>query len=136
LSSPYLEAGYKVTSSGSFCYPQTPPSGTSDFYAGKKALANCNANGINTLTRVDGGTFTFSSIDLAPFANSYGGSARVTFTGTKADLSTVTETVHVSSLFVFTTYRFTGFDNVISVSWQHVAPYHQFSDIVVDWRYR
>ena len=118
-----------------FCSNYDPSRGSSPSWAGSTALFNCRDNGITTLTKTGGGTFILNSIDLAPFdtdSPSYGVGASVTFTGTKSDLSTVQATFTVPLTLQFATYSFTGFDNLESVRWQHVWPYHQFDNITLD----
>lgn len=127
---PYSEAGFTVSANYGFCFAQTPAT-TSDFFAGSTALSNCYANGINTLTKTDGGTFALISIDLAPFAASYGGGAPVTFAGRKADgtMARVTFKAPMSASFATYSFKGLGFTNLTSVTWRHVAPYHQFDNI-------
>jgi hypothetical protein len=140
LFSPYTEDGFRITPSGGgagFCQIQSQ---NTDLFMGSTGLSNCFQNGINTLTRVGGGAFDLFSIDLAPFGRSagYGGGAPVPFVGTKADGSTVqTEftappTPGPFPANGFQTYTFSGFNDVVSVSWTHVAPYHQFDNITID----
>lgn len=137
-SAPYTEVGFTVSTSMFFCVIQSE---NPNLYMGSTGLANCNQNGINTLTKVGGGTFTIVSIDLAPFGrfldpgSPYGGGASVPFVGYKADGSTVSITFTAPPdaapfpAYAFQTYSFTGFDNLVSVSWTHVSPYHQFDNI-------
>ena len=132
LSSPvYAEGGFQIRASTGFCTQQTPSSGPSDFYAGSTGLANCYANGLNTLTKVGGGTFSLNSIDLAPFAFSYGGNALVSFLGT-TNASPLSVSFRTPTKLQFQTFAFTGWDNLTSVSWRHLAPYHQFDNITLD----
>jgi hypothetical protein len=144
-TSDYTESGFTISpSSGTgFCLiAQDNP----NLFMGSTGLSNCNANGINILTKVGGGTFSLSFIDLAPFGrfldpvSPYGGGALVTFVGTKADASTVSVTFTTPPdaapfpAYAFQTYSFSGlgFDNLVSVSWTHVSPYHQFDNITLD----
>ncbi|MFN0101122.1 MAG: Ig-like domain-containing protein [Bryobacteraceae bacterium] len=134
---PYTEAGFTITpkavglpppAEGGFCLIQT---GNTDLFMGSTGLSNCFAGGTNTLTKVGGGTFSLVSIDLAPFGRSsgYGGGAQVTFVGTKAGGTTVSRTFTAPLTFNFATYQFSGFDNLVSVVWTHVSPYHQFDNV-------
>jgi hypothetical protein len=91
-------------------------------------LFNGNDAGITLLTQVGGGAFTLSSIDL----NGFGGIVPVTFTGTRADATTVSQTFTTDALFsTLETFNFTKFTNLASVSWVQVAPYHEFDNINV-----
>jgi hypothetical protein len=55
----------------------------------------------------------------------------VTFVGRRADNSTVSVTFRAPATLAFSRYYFSGlgFDNLTSVTWTHVAPYHQFDNI-------
>ena len=72
----------------------------------------------STTTLSDGGTkFSLNSIDLAPVVAGGSGTFTVTFTGTFADSSTVTETFTVNDGTppALQTFDLSGFDNVVSV---------------------
>ena len=89
---------------------------TSDsLYAGSTALFHRVADGVIRLNQVGGGAFDLASIDLTeimPFSSS-----TVNFTGTKADLSTVTQsfTTVPGNLKTFTFDS--GFTNLTKVEW-------------------
>lgn len=125
-TAPYTEAGFTITPGSSFCLIQM---GNTDLFMGSTGLSSCTANGINTLTKVGGGAFALLSMDLAPFGRSYGGGAPVAFVGHKAGGGTVSVTFNAPQSFNFSTYQFAGFDNLISVTWTHVGPYHQFDNV-------
>ena len=136
-SAPYSEAGFTITpSTGTgFCIIATDNPYLS---MGSMGLSECNDNGVNTLTKNDGGTFTISSIDLAPFGrlvdpiSPYGGGALVPFTGTKADGSTVSVTFTAPLTYNFQTYRFPPtFTGLVALSWRHLSPYHQYDNITL-----
>lgn len=131
----YTEAGFRVSASpGHFCFTQTPPGGTSPYWAGSTGFLNCIQNGITTLTKIGGGTFSLFSIDLAPFSASppYGVGAPVTFVGTPVVGPPRIAAFNAPLTQAFQTYHFPGFDDLLSVSWQHVYPYHQFDNITLD----
>lgn len=102
------------------------------FFSGSTALMNDNDAGLTALTRADGGAFTLSSIDLSTM---YPGLTEdgvdVTFTGVKADLSTVSQTFHVVDGAAATFSFLSGFSNLVSLSWTNDAMYHQFDNISV-----
>src|SRR5688500_17776262 len=59
----YSEDGFAfATSLDIFSSART---GATNSYAGSAALFNGRANGVTTLSRIDGGTFDFDSIDLS-----------------------------------------------------------------------
>ncbi|WP_310430184.1 PEP-CTERM sorting domain-containing protein [Chamaesiphon sp. VAR_48_metabat_135_sub] len=82
------------------------------------------------LTKVGGGTFTLSSIDLTSLNENQ--SVPVTFTGTKFDNSTVTQTFTTDSvLSTLETFNFANFTNLVSVSWVNDS-LHQFDNICIN----
>jgi hypothetical protein len=84
-----------------------------------------------SLTKVGGGAFDLSSIDLAG-NNNDPTPVPVTFTGQKADNSTVSQIFTTSGTLTLNTFNFTNFTNLVSVNWaQDVFPYHQFDNINV-----
>lgn len=105
----------------------------SEAYAGSASLFLGNPGEIAALTKIDGSTFSLNSIDLSPLSVSfYGGNAGVTFTGNVHGGGTLVQSFTTGSTMGFSTYQFTGFDNLDSVTWVQQAPYHQFDNIVVD----
>jgi len=86
------------------------------------------------LTHGGGSAFSVSAIDLA-FSNlAQPGSSGLTFTGTRADASTIDQTFLIDatrSTFLFAP----GFSNLVSLSWSHHADdanSHQFDDLIVE----
>jgi len=78
-----------------------------DFYAG---------NG-DSLTDAGNAPFTLNSIDLAPLIVGGSGTFNVTFIGTFADSSTISQTFTVNDApDALQTFDFTGFTNVVDVS--------------------
>jgi hypothetical protein len=128
----YEEAGFRITANVGFCTAETPAPGVrSDNWAGSTGLSNCFVNGTNTLTKIGGGSFSLFSIDLAAFGLSYGFNAPVTFIG-HALSSTMTATYYTQPPMAFHTALFNNWDDLQSVSWTHVSPYHQFDTITLD----
>jgi hypothetical protein len=106
----------------------TPGFGTfgtlSSSFAGSTFLFNINGGGGTTLTRADGRPFHLFSIDLAetPNFDSDGnpvdlGSFTLTFIGTRANGSTVRATANIAPFPSVTSFKFSGFTNVVSVMW-------------------
>jgi opacity protein-like surface antigen len=102
-------------------------------YAGSASLFLANPGNVATLAKVDGSTFSLNAIDLSALAPSwYGGGASITFTGNVHGGTTLTQSFTVGAALGFDTYKFSGFDNLDSVTWVQEKPYHQFDNIVVD----
>jgi choice-of-anchor C domain-containing protein len=124
----YSAAGFLLTASVPELSGNTPnfntPGSSSSSFSGSTALANGNALGITTLTRIDGGLFNFLSIDLSEMPNFDPtgqpidlGSFSATFFGIRADGSGVQATATVGPFPATTTYLLPGFTNVVSVEW-------------------
>ncbi|AFY94926.1 hypothetical protein Cha6605_3964 [Chamaesiphon minutus PCC 6605] len=86
-------------------------------------------------TIAGGGAFTLSSIDLARLINpndtNASSSTSVTFTGTRADTTIVSQdfVINASGL---TTFNFnSSFTNLVAVGWVQALPFHQFDNINV-----
>ncbi len=143
IFNPYMSQGFTLTSSsGGFVFnspdtgngsPQTP--GTNRFYAGANGL-EAFAPATITLMDTGGDPFSLLSIGLArDFA--FDPAPTVTFIGALDGGGTVSETFTVSLAsppLTFQTFSFTGFTNVVSVSWnQSIASdgLHQFGNIEV-----
>jgi hypothetical protein len=82
IGTTYTEDGFTLTSSALTYLNRLEPA-----YTGSVALFSPNSFGTFRLTRTDGGTFTFSSIDVGKLNSSATG---VEYFGTKADGSLVT----------------------------------------------
>jgi hypothetical protein len=144
LFNPYMSQGFSLTStSGGFVFdsPDTGNGssqtvGNNPFYAGANGLA-AFAPATITLTQDNGNPFSLASIDLARNFD-FDPAPTVTFTGTLSGGGTVTETFTVTEPAgfpqTFTTFDFTGFTNLTSVSWDQPDPaagLHQFTNIVI-----
>ena len=125
----YTEDGFTVSQVGTQGFPLAVFGTQFTFYPGSTALFDRRANGVIRLTQVDGGAFTLSSIDLASFSNT-STSTPVTFTGLKADTTTISQTFTTSAIGL-TNFNFTNFTNLVSVDWTQVSPFHQFDNINV-----
>ncbi|MES2580163.1 MAG: PEP-CTERM sorting domain-containing protein [Pseudomonadota bacterium] len=98
-------------------------------YADSPSLINDAGIGLTTLRKNDNSLFNLHSIDLAGllifFTN-----VQVTFTGTKADHSLITQTF--TGPVALTTYTFTDFNNLSKVEWLQdniSLKLHQFDNI-------
>ncbi len=138
-----------VSSQGFTLTATNPPTGlsagfeahgpSSPFYAGEIGLvafapATSPPDNLIDLTKDDGTSFSLVSIDLARnFA--FDPAPTVSFTGTLAGGGTVMESFTVTvpgGTAAFQTFDFTGFDNVLSVTWgqpQLSDGLHQFAQI-------
>ncbi len=141
--STYTESGFVLSTTGN-----TPGAsgfgsahtGETDYYFGSTSLFNDDTNGgLTTLTKSGGGAFSLTSIDIAALTNTwsfYPGQEYVVFTGTLADGSTVTQRALLLNNTSFQTVLFTGFEDVVSVSWAQgsaiTRAFNQFDNIVVD----
>ncbi len=97
-------------------------------YPGSTALINKSVDGITRLTQVGGGAFDLASIDLTSYTTSWNFTG--VFTGTKADLSTVTQSFTTDHLVSLETFTFnSGFTNLTKVEWG--GPGGQFDNINV-----
>jgi hypothetical protein len=107
------------------------------FYAGSNAIG-ASTEATITLTRPDMQPFTMRSIDVARYFlfNESNDPVTLTFTGQQAGGGTVQQTFTIEApigLPTFDTFTFSGFSNLVSVSWQQeVGPAgvkHQFDNI-------
>ena len=81
------------------------------------------------MTAVGGGSFTLSSIDLSE-AYFTGGSVSVFFTGTRSNSTTVSALFTLDGIFGNETFTFTGWNDLVSVTWFQDPDLHQFDNIV------
>jgi PEP-CTERM motif len=129
IADPYFESGYRIQDGGELYYAQQ----SNVLYAGSAGLHERISGGLLTLTRVDGGTFRLTSIDLSVL-HPQGTSPAVVFVGTLVGGGTVTQTF-TPTLFGFHTFSFSSaFTNLLSVSWHQGSDElnaHQFDNIVV-----
>jgi hypothetical protein len=125
----YSEKGFTLTAIGTSQDPFLTFAPSDPRYASSKTLYNANVLGITQLTRDGGGLFGITSINLAKDARF--GDAPITFVGTFADATTVTQsfTIRLGTLsrFVFAN----TFQGLTKLEWKQESPYHQFDDIVL-----
>ncbi len=99
-------------------------------YTGTPSMLNFTNDGITELTRIGGGSFTLSSIDLDTINS--GEPVTVTFEADKVSGQTVTQSFTTDLAFLsLQTVVFSGFDEVWSVRWTQARPFHSFDNIVV-----
>lgn len=119
----YTEDGYQLNNLGSNPFA-TFVIGESR-YKGSTALFNNTVGGTTLLTKIDAGTFTLNSIDLASLNNQ--GSFDINFVGIKSDSSTVSQKFTGNDDLL--TYTFIGFTDLTQVEWIQDSPFHQFDNI-------
>jgi hypothetical protein len=139
----YTESGFIFTSSecpsGSGCALAFSSGwqNNTEFYAGSAGLFNNNNSATTTLRKGGGGSFSVSSIDLARLKNSNASASDVTFIGTLDVGGTVSQTfgglATSPGTFAFTSFSFTGFTNIVSMSWDQTQANngHQFDNVNV-----
>lgn len=125
----YMEDGFQLTS-GRFGF-ESPQTENPNWFAGSTALYDNTIDGRIQLVATDGGVFDLTSIDLSRASLTIDGGAIVRFTGTKADSSTVSQSFTVGFDLAFDTFSFSGFEDLVSVSWFQERPFHQFDNIVL-----
>jgi hypothetical protein len=79
-----------------------------------------------------GAAFNVSSIGLAHLYRFNYPTFGITFVGTRADASTVTETINVSNMTALTSYSFANMTNIVKMEWRQGSGYpdiHQFDNI-------
>ncbi|MDF5708650.1 MAG: hypothetical protein PUP90_13430 [Nostoc sp. S4] len=126
----YTEDGYTLTNTNINQFPFATFNTGKSRYLGSTALYNNSIDGTTVLTRNDGGIFDLLSIDLGELNEPFE-SSTVTFVGTKADNSVISNSFNLNGVKGFQTFAFTDFTNLVSTSWQQIAPFHQFDNIVV-----
>lgn len=126
--STYSENGFLVTGASLASAQQN----NLGWYFGSASLFNDSRDGLTTLTKIGGGTFGLNSIDLAPVSTGWGSGATVSFLGHLDGGGTVTESFTLNNSFSFQTFSFSSFDNLDSVTWTQLYPYHQFDNLVLD----
>ncbi|NUU01821.1 PEP-CTERM sorting domain-containing protein [Herbaspirillum robiniae] len=139
----YTESGFVLSTTGN-----TPGqsgfgsahTGQTDYYFGSTSLFNDDTNGgVTVLSKQGGGSFSLISMKIAAMTNTwsfYPGQEYVVFTGLLASGGTVSQSVLLLNNTSFQTVDFSGFTDVVSVSWAQgsaaTKAFSQFDDIVVD----
>lgn len=130
----YTEDGYTLTNTNLNTSNFSSPFGTFNTkesrYLGSTALFNDTIGGTTVITKNDGGIFDLISIDLGELNEPFD-SSTVTFIGTKADNSVISNTFNLNGVKGLQTFAFTDFTNLVSTTWKQVSPFHQFDNIVV-----
>jgi hypothetical protein len=102
------------------------------YFAGSTSLSNYWKGGVTQLAKVGGGVFDLLSINLSELTRYSLQRNSVSFTGIKANGSSVSQTFMLDQVFGFQTFAFQGFQDLVSVRWSQTAPYHQFDNVVVN----
>lgn len=132
FAGPYIEQGFQLAFGSSTYYSWCTNQSNSPGPVGNAAIF-AGAGDAVTLTRVGGGTFELTSIDLASV---YGAGGSVTFTGSIFGGGTVTASQPwdaYSSNATLRTDPFSGFNNLTSVTFAQSGggPYYQFDNVVL-----
>ena len=125
----YSEDGYTLTKGGGEPHNFFSIHSGNYRYTGSVSFFNNTIGGVTTLSQDGGGAFDLLSIDLDSLNG--GSPVAVTFEGILAGGGSVmqtfvTDAIHTS----LETFVFSGFTNVVSVSWAQQSPFHQFDNIV------
>jgi hypothetical protein len=145
IPTPYTEKGFTITTVANGA-PNIPLGmfGPADpgFTGGRTVFIQSGSPNTTTLQPSGGGTFDLLSIDLSQFRPGPALAGDVTFTGVRADSSTVSETFQLPATAMgqplnIQTFTFTGFTDLTSVRWDGgpgVTPFEhfdQFGNIVL-----
>jgi hypothetical protein len=123
-----------VASSGSYLVWGT----TNPFNAdpGGATLSHNFPGTTTVMTKADGGTFSLLSIDFGDVYNQPFNVQTIQIVGTRADQSTVTETVTTDALAGLESFLFTDLTDLVSVAWTPISAttnaFLQFDNVVVD----
>lgn len=128
----HAEGGYSIaaTEDGVF---STMGSSSSNYAGSTGLFLNSRRDLDVVLTRTDGKPFSALAIDLAPLQKS-GTTAAVTFVGTRADGSKVTQTHVTSTKMSFATFPLEAFTSLVELRWKQQFTdrrLHQFDKVVL-----
>lgn len=99
-------------------------------YTGTPSFFNNTIGGTTQLSKMNGGSFILSSIDLDSL--NHGAQVSVTFEASTVAGGTVTQTFVTDSSFPsLQTFNFSSFVGVTTVRWNQVSPFHSFDNIVI-----
>ncbi len=104
-------------------------------FTGSTSLHARGAGSFISLTAENGDAFDLESIVLARMNQLGAGTRLVSFEGTLSGGGTVNQSFVLDEpawSFVRRTFEFTGFDEVVSVTWRQEGQFHQFDNIVVN----
>lgn len=124
----YIEDGFTLDANHIFGFASW--GALSEHYPGSPSLINDAGPGLTSLKKSDNGLFNVHSIDLAGLLNML--QVQVTFIGTRADSSVITQTFSGPS--ALTNYRFSGFTELNKMEWlqdNQALGLHQFDNIVL-----
>jgi PEP-CTERM motif len=127
----YSEAGFTFAS-GNILGFVAAETGNTDSFFGSTALFENAPNAITTLTESGGAAFTLDSIDLAPALTAFPADATITFSGALSGGGTVSQSFTLNNSYLFQTFFFSGFTNLLSVSWSQNYAFHQFDNVVLN----
>jgi hypothetical protein len=115
----YTQQGFTFTSD-TLAVWEASSGNLPDLDTADTSLFEYYAYGTTSLTAAGDAAFTLNSIDLAPLLAGATGAFNVTFVGTFADASTISQTFTVSDSTptALQTFDFSGFTNVVSVSFE------------------
>lgn len=101
-------------------------------YGGSTALSAQWTPSTLSLRKEDGGAFSLLTMDLCEISRT-AATPTVVFTGRRADGTTVVQSAALDGVFGFQTVNFTGFDNLVEVTWvsSSAANFHQFDNVRV-----
>lgn len=141
--SAYTESGFQLDTLGNIPGQSgfsSAHTGQTDYYFGSTSLFNDDTNGgLTVLSKVGGGAFSLTSMELAALNNTWSffpNQEFVTFTGALSGGGTVSKMVLLLNNTSFQTVNFTGFTDVTSVTWAQgdstTRAFNQFDNIVVN----
>jgi hypothetical protein len=114
--SSYEEQGYSLHSNFNTSYPFGGWGTEAPNFAGSAAMYNNYGTTKSALTRIDGGLFSISSIDLSELLKS-GLATTINFTGYLNGDVKVSQSVTLDGVFGFQTFLLSGFDNLKTLEW-------------------
>lgn len=138
----YAEKGYTLNNLSEYPFYTYGTLETFARYPGSTALFNDSRDGVTELVRSNGHSFDLHSIDLAELNGNIQSpdhypQTSVTFVGLFSGGGSIAQAFTLDQYFVpndlssFQTFNFSGFTNLVKVSWMQQADYHQFDKIVV-----
>ncbi len=115
VGSSHTQQGFTFTSGSLYVWEASSPS-LPGLSTPDTSLFEFFAGGTTSMAAAGNAAFTLNSIDLAPLIVGGSSNFTVTFTGTFADSSTVTQTFTVSDTDTLQTFDFSGFTNIVKLS--------------------
>jgi hypothetical protein len=128
----YTEDGYTLNNLATTSFQFATFGTLEPRFPGSTALFNNTGNGVTELVRTGGGAFDLASIELAELNEPV--PALVAFTGELFGGGSVNQTFRLDGngpANGLQTFNFTGFNNVVRVTWTQVDPFHQFDNIMI-----